>query len=117
MNKYTSILLLTISLLGGGPLLLETGAQENILSSRPSPTIDITAAVAIAAQYVADKDIDISRHFLKSAVYHDSGPWTQSHMGKGPYWQITYELDQYADGGQVFVMVYMDKTTGHTYGE
>ena len=106
-----------IALLGGSPLLLETSGQENIHIPKPSPTIDITAAVTIAAQYVADKDIDISRHFLKSAVYHDSGPWTQSHIGTGPYWQITYELDKYTDGGQVFVMVFMDKATGHTYGE
>ena len=117
MSKYTSTLLLTILLLSGGPLLLDTCAQDNIVSSRPSPTIDITAAVAIATQYVTDKNLDISRHFLQSAVYHDSGPWTQSHIGNGPYWQITYELNQYADGGQVFVLVYMDKSVGHTHGE
>ena len=117
MNKYSAIFTLVIALLSGGPLLPASRAQDETISARPSPTIDITAAVAIATQYVSDKNIDISRHFLQSAVYHDSGPWTKSRMGNGPYWQITYELNQYADGGQVFVLVYMDKSVGHTYGE
>ena len=117
MNKLLAIYSLTIAILSGGSLLPASRAQGQTMSAHPIPTIDIAAAVAIATQYITEQNLDISGHFLQRAVYNEYGPWTKSHIGNGPYWQITYELNQYADGGQIFVLVYMDKTVGHTYGE
>ena len=117
MDKYLAIYLLVIALLNGGLVLPASRAQDKIISVRPSPAVDITDAIAIAMQYVTDKNLDISRHFLQSVVYHDSGPWTKSQMGNGPYWQIIYEMGQYVDGGQILILVYMDKSVSHTYGK
>ena len=42
---------------------------------------------------------------------------SKSQMGNGPYWQIIYEMGQYVDGGQILILVYMDKSVSHTYGK
>ena len=93
---------------------------SNIQSSenmeRKQPPVLIQEAINIAEKYVSENNIDVSKHFISAVRYQSSGPWTNSKMGKGPYWQITYELLQHSRGGEVFVFVYMDRKTGHNGG-
>ena len=71
---------------------------------------------AAQRMYVTDKHIDVSKHFVSSVRYMESGSSTNSSIGKGPYWQVTYELIQRADGGQHFILIYMNGETGDIGG-
>jgi hypothetical protein len=84
------------------------------LIDQPAP-ISAEEATRAAARYLANKKLDVSRHYVLSARYVQTGPWTDSSHGKGPYWQITYELPR-ADGGQYFVLVYLNGTIRHFEG-
>ena len=83
---------------------------------RQLPTISVQEAIRLAERYVADNHIDVSAHFISSANYVESGSLTNSYIGKGPYWHITYELVKPADGGQHFIFVYMDGKIGQMGG-
>jgi hypothetical protein len=83
---------------------------------RTLPTLTIPEALQIAQLYLEEKKLDISDKFISSVRYHESGVWTQSYMGKGPYWQVTYEPKEHSCGGQYFVLVYMDRKVGHIGG-
>ncbi|MBU2540741.1 MAG: hypothetical protein KJ593_02465 [Candidatus Omnitrophica bacterium] len=65
---------------------------------------------------MTNNKIDVSKHFISSVRYIVSGSWTDSSIGKGPYWQVTYELVQLADGGQHFILIYMDGKIGRIGG-
>jgi hypothetical protein len=73
-------------------------------------------ALSRAEKYVSEQKIDISKHFVSSARYVEAGSWTDSSIGKGPYWQVTYELVQRTYGGQHFILVYMGGKVGHIGG-
>jgi hypothetical protein len=83
---------------------------------RTLPTLTIPEALQIAQRYLEDKKLDISDKFISSVRYHESGTWTKSYIGKGPYWQVTYEPKENTCGGQYFVFVYMDRKVGHIGG-
>lgn len=86
-------------------------ANEPDLAKRRLPTLAIKAAIDQADDFIEEKKIDIKGKFLTRVQYHEVGPWTkpnQMQKTSGPYWQITYEPDIWADGGQVFILIYMD---------
>jgi len=83
---------------------------------RQRPPVSVSEALSRAEKYVSEQKIDISKHFVSSAHYVEAGSWTDSSIGKGPYWQVTYKLLQRADGGQHFILVYMGGKVGHIGG-
>ena len=91
-------------------------ADVKPLGKHTLPAMTIPEALQIAERYVADQKLDISKHFISSVRYHESGALTQTYISRGPCWQVTYELMQYADGGQYFILVYMDRKVGHIRG-
>lgn len=91
----------------GGPVSGNTHTWE-----RQRPAISAQEAIRKAEQYIVEHHIDISAHFISSVRYVESGSLTNSFIGKGPYWHVTYELIEGADGGQYFILVYMDGKTG-----
>jgi hypothetical protein len=106
---------LYIIFIGLAIVSVEAHAQE---IKRPVPRVQIVDAINQAGNYIKKHNVDVSKHFLSCVQYHDSGSWTNSSLGKGPYWQVTYEFaERYVDGGQIFILVYMDKSIGITHGE
>jgi len=85
-------------------------------AERQRPPVSVREALSRAEKYVIEKNIDVSKHFVSSARYMESGSWTDCSIGKGPYWQVTYELFQLADGGQHFILIYMDGKIGDIGG-
>ncbi len=86
-------------------------ADEPAHSKRKLPILSIKAAIDKAEAFVKEEKIIKEGKFLARAEYHESGPWSEPNLEKktsGPYWQITYEPDKLADGGQIFVLIYMD---------
>ena len=83
---------------------------------RVRPPVSADDALNLAEKYVIEKTIDVSKHFVSAVRYMESGSWTDSSIGKGPYWQVTYELVRHADGGQQFILIYMDGKIGHIGG-
>ena len=83
---------------------------------RQRPPVSAQEALSRAEKYVTEKNIDVSKRFVSSVRYMESGGWTNSSDGKGPYWLVTYELVQRADGGQRFIRIYMDGKIGCSGG-
>ena len=83
---------------------------------RQAPPLSAQDAITRAAKYVIDKKIDVSKHFVSSIRYMESGALTSSSIGKGPYWQVTYELVQLSSGGEHFILIYMDGKTADIRG-
>ncbi len=83
---------------------------------RQRPALSVHDALSRAEKYVVDKNIDVSKHFVSSVRYVESGNWTNSSIGKGPFWQVTYELITTGDGGQHFILIYMDGKAGIIHG-
>ena len=97
-------------------LAFDGGTAYSALFSRQRPNISVHEAIRIAEGYIADNKIDVSGHFISSVQYLESGSWTESFIGKGPYWQVTYELVQLSMGGQHFVLIYMNGKVGSIGG-
>jgi hypothetical protein len=107
----------TLHLVFIGFAILFTGAQAQDIE-RPLPRVQVVDAINQATNYIKIHRIDVSKHFLSSIKYHDSGSWTNSSLGKGPYWQVTYEFaERYVDGGQIFIITYMDRSIFLLHGE
>jgi hypothetical protein len=79
---------------------------------RQRPTVTMQDAIRRAELYIVENHIDDSAHFISSVSYIETGSLTNSFIGKGPYWHITYELIRRAAGGQYFIIVYMDGKIG-----
>jgi hypothetical protein len=113
VNTHLSALrLLALVLLLLAPVSPSISAEPS--PEWPAPT-SAEDATRLAAQYIARHKFDVSRHRILPARYVATGPWTASSLGKGPYWQITYELPGH-DGGQYFVLVYLNGKIGHIGG-
>jgi hypothetical protein len=112
MNRFCSFprLLLILSIV---PLCVNGRAET---FDRQRPLISAAEAITMAEHYVAEHNFDVSHHFISSVRYIESGSWIDSHIGKGPYWQVTYELLQRSDGGQHFILIYMDGKIGRVGG-
>lgn len=99
---------LAVLLISFGFVLQSLRAEQS--PEWPAPTSAEDAA-RLAALYVTHYKIDVSRHRILPARYVETGPWTDSLIGKGPYWQIAYELPRQL-GGQFFVLVYRSGKIG-----
>jgi hypothetical protein len=93
---------------------ITTGFAQTL--ERVRPPISAYDALDLAGKYVIENRIDVSKHFVSAVRYMESGSWTDSSIGKGAYWQVTYELVQHADGGQQYILIYMDGKIGHIGG-
>jgi hypothetical protein len=67
-------------------------------------TTDQATAMALAEDYVRRQKVDLSRHRLSTVRLIPSSPWM-----RGQHWIVTWESKQPSDGGQVFVLVGMEK--------
>ncbi len=94
---------------------LNPPAEHKAANDR-TPVLSITEALQVAQQYMADKKIDLSNHFVSGARYFDSRPKSDTSADKGPYWIVTYEPKERVQGGQYFVHVYMNREAGHVGG-
>jgi len=114
-NKMKILLTITTLLLSN----ITMYAQSSDLGKRTLPTLSVSAAIDKAEKYISEKQIDISNKFLSEIKFHEMGPWTEPNptlKTSGPYWQITYEKDTFVDGGQDFILVYMDGKIRHVGG-
>lgn len=93
-----------------------TAEPDGAANRSQRPPLSLHDALSRAENYITEKNIDVSKHFVSSVRYTESGSWTNSSIGKGPYWQVTYELVQPADGGQHFILIYMDGKAGDIGG-
>lgn len=115
----TIIISLTVTACIAVLLGVTTGASTPVNTQtfeRQRPTISVQEAIRQAERYVAENHIDVSAHFISSVRYIETGNWTNSYISKGPYWQVTYELVKLADGGQHFILIYMDGKIGRIGG-
>ena len=109
LSRNVSLLFAAMTLIP----LLSFGQTE---VERQRPSMSVHDALTLAEKYIVEQKIDVSKHFLSEVRYQESGSWTNSSLGKGPYWQVTYELVQRGNGGQHFILVYMDGKIGHIRG-
>lgn len=79
--------------------------KEQIDSSiSAEPLLKLPEALALAQQYIKDNNIDISKHYLDNIRLVLESPWM-----KGKHWILTWRLKKLADGGEIFIIVGMDK--------
>ena len=86
-------------------------ASEADLSKRKLPTLSAKDAIDKAEAFIAMENIRKEGTFLTRVEYHELGPPPETKAARehpGPYWQVTYQPDVYADGGQIFIMISMD---------
>ena len=91
-------------------------SQERTTHSQPKTTIkknDVAIdtlpvqkdeAQAIAERHLRQKGRDLSKHHLGTMRVVPSSSWMA-----GQHWVITWELKTPSDGGQIFMLVDMDK--------
>lgn len=96
------------------PISSETAPQETLHTDQPF--VSVKDALARAEKYVTEQKLDVTKHYISSVRYMLSGNWTNSHIGKGPYWQVTYELKERSEGGQYFILLYANDKIGHIGG-
>ena len=104
--KVTSCALLAVFVLA-----LISMADEVDFSKRMPPLLPLREALGKAEVFITEKAINLEEASLTRAQYHESGPWTeasQTEKTSGPYWQFTYEPNAWVNGGQTFVVIYMD---------
>ena len=92
-------------------LALTNPAMAKIINA---PTIPVEQAVTIAKKHIQDNKIDISRHFLAKVEYF--GLYDEY---KKPFWRVEWRLLAVppVKGGQIYVLVYSDGNSSHTFGE
>ncbi len=86
------------------------GTTQTINDRRPEIAID--EALDIAKTYVQKHKIDVSESYIDS-VQLNLNPQSK----KGKYWEVTWQLNKFAKGGQVFLHVHMNKSVEVYYGE
>ncbi|MEI6560516.1 MAG: hypothetical protein WCO68_00345 [Verrucomicrobiota bacterium] len=111
-----SLTVFTARLFAADPTPLPAPATEPTALNNRAPSLSITEALQIAQQYMAEKKLDISAHFVSGARYFDGASKAAASTGKGPYWIITYERKEQVQGGQYFVHVFMNREVGHVGG-
>lgn len=83
-----------------------TDAEKEKLIFSNEPLLKITEALAIAQEYIKKNKIDISKHYLDNIRLLQHSTWME-----GKHWVITWKLKIRAEGGQIFIIVGMDKKT------
>lgn len=69
-----------------------------------SPSLNLPEALSLAQNYIKENNIDTSKHYLDNIRLIADANWEQ-----GKYWLLSWLLTSPADGGQIFIMVSMDK--------
>lgn len=87
-----------------------TGATSASDSRRPP--LSLEEALGVAKTYARQQKLDLGRHYLDS-IRLDLNP----RGDRGQFWLLTYELEHFAKGGQIFLRVYMNRQVEKTYGE
>ena len=84
----------------------QTATPEPTMTSEP--VVSLKEALSLADQYVLEKKVDVSRHFMESVrlVY----------VRGVRQWIVTWQLKEPSDGGQVFIHVYLDKSVSMIEG-
>jgi len=90
-------------------VLAQTPAKETLSLA---PAVTLQEALSLAEQYVEKQKIDTSRHFLESIrlVYIPDNPKGEKQ------WVVTWTLKTPSDGGQIFILVKMDKSLSKSGG-
>jgi hypothetical protein len=86
------------------PIRSVSNAVEVNIDDHSAHTIDQGTAKALAEDHLRRQKADLSQHRLGTVRLVPSSPWM-----KGQHWIVTWELKQPSDGGQIFVLVGMDK--------
>lgn len=94
------------------PMLLIMVWQSALTKTLNLLALPPEKAISIARQYVADKHIDLSNHFLDALEYIN----LHSEYER-PFWRVEWRLLAAAKGGQIIVLVYSDGTAELRYGE
>ena len=110
-----SLTVITASLFAADPTAPSSLTEPKPLTDR-APALSITEALQVAQQYIAEKKLDVSGHFVSGARYFDGTSKVGGSSAKGPYWIITYERKEQVQGGQYFIHVYMNREVGHVGG-
>ncbi|MFH1128815.1 MAG: hypothetical protein V1699_05360 [Candidatus Omnitrophota bacterium] len=76
------------------------------------PLLKLPEALALAQDYIKENNIDISKHYLNNIRLLFDSPWM-----KGKHWIVTWNLKTPSDGGEIFIIVGMDKKIIKNYGE
>ena len=87
------------------------GACGEAIQKR-EPPISAEESIKLAKKHLAEKKVDVSRHYIDSMKLASS-PGDD----RGRRWVVTWELKEYAKGGQVIVQVFMNKAIVVGYGE
>ena len=86
---------------------------ERKLTPRPESSLPITEALRVAMEYIEKEKMDISKYYIDSIRLLQQSSWMQ-----GQHWVITWQIkDTYVDGGEIIIIVGMNKEIRRTYGE
>lgn len=117
MKQIVKSLIVTVfMMLMAGVTPGETISAGPRIPENKRPIISAQEAIHRAEQYMIANHIDVSDHFISSVSYVETGSLTTTAIGTGPYWYVTYELIKPSDGGQYFILIYMDGKIGHLGG-
>ena len=79
----------------------------------PVPSLGLVDAVRIAEAHLKEKKISTDQHYLDNVRLQQSSPWV-----KDRHWIVAWKLNKaMTDGGEIFVLVDMDKKVRVTHGE
>lgn len=107
MNKIiigAMLLAISINLNIASIFAEEPNKEQTDSSISLVPTVGLEEALALAKKYIKDNKIDISRHYLDNIRLVYKSPWME-----GEHWILTWRLKKLSDGGEVFIIVGMDK--------
>ena len=68
------------------------------------PSLKLPEALMLAQKYIGENNIDVSKHYLDNIRLLFNSSWM-----KGKHWIITWRLNTPVDGGEIFIIVGMDK--------
>lgn len=79
----------------------------------PVPSLGLVEAVRVAEAHLKEKKISTDQHYLDNVRLQQSSTWV-----KGRHWIVAWKLNNVmTDGGEIFVLVDMDKNVKVTHGE
>lgn len=90
----------------------QESTKEQIDSSiSEEPSLKLPEALSLAQQYIKENNIDVSKHYLDNIRSVFDSPWM-----KGKHWILTWRLKKLSDGGEIFIIVGMNKQIKLTGG-
>jgi hypothetical protein len=78
--------------------------EKTQISFSNEPIVKLSEALSLAQEYIKEKNIDISKHYLDNARLLFDSTWMD-----GKHWIITWKLKTPSNGGEIFIFVGMDK--------